>query len=87
MRRDRRSRFARSGRRLLVHRHDRRAAEPDVVLDRRLRARDLPLVRGAAQLPGEFRALRESGCAERVALRDQAARWSPSVGSPGPGLT
>src|ERR1700679_1230127 len=50
-----------------------RAAEADVVLERHLRALDLPLVGLAAQLPGQFRALRQPGRAERVALGDQAA--------------
>ena len=49
------------------------AAEADVVLERHLGALDLPLVGLAAQLPGQFRALRQPGRAERVALGDQPA--------------
>src|SRR5687767_12375540 len=49
---------------------DGRAAQPDVVLERDLRAIDLPLVRLAAELPGELGALGEAGGAEWVALRD-----------------
>ena len=43
------------------------------MLERDLRALDLPLVGLAAQLPGQFRALRQPGRAERVALGDQPA--------------
>src|SRR5690349_6613620 len=50
------------------------AAEADVVLQRGLRSLDLALVGLAAQLPGQLRALREAGGAERVALGDQPAR-------------
>src|SRR5512142_2687784 len=52
---------------------DGRAAEADVVLQRDLDAVDLALAGLTAQLPGQLRALRESGRAERVALADQAA--------------
>ena len=45
------------------------------MLERDLRALDLPLLRLAAQLPHELGALREARGAERVALREQAARW------------
>src|SRR5690606_37499427 len=48
-------------------------AESDVVLEGDLRAVDLTLVRGSAELPGEFGALREACCSEGVALRDEAA--------------
>src|SRR3954447_22653773 len=58
----------------LVHRDHGRAAEPDVVLERDLRAVDLAVVGLAAQLPRELGALREAGGPERVALGDQAAR-------------
>jgi hypothetical protein len=54
--------------RLAVRRHDRRAAEADVVLKRRLNPVDLALVRPPANLPRELRALREAGGAERVVL-------------------
>src|SRR4051794_21796550 len=49
------------------------AAEADVVLQRGLRALHLALVGRAAQLPGQFRALRQPGRAQRVALGDQPA--------------
>src|SRR5262249_12844792 len=57
-----------------VHRHDARAAEPQVVLERDLRALDLTLLGLATQVPHELGALREARGAERVALREQAAR-------------
>ena len=60
-------------RRLSVDRDDGGAAEADVVLQGHLGALDLALVRLAAQLPGQLRALRQAGGAERVALGDQAA--------------
>src|SRR4051794_17220731 len=47
-------------------------AEADVVLQRGLGALHLAFVRGAAQLPGQFRALRQPGSAEWVSLRDQS---------------
>src|SRR4051794_4585607 len=50
------------------------ASEADVVLQRHPRALDLALVGFAAQLPGQFRALRQAGSAQRVALGDQPAR-------------
>ena len=62
-----------SGRRLVDGDHG-GAAEADVVLQGDLGALDLALVRLAAQLPGQLRALRQAGRAERVALRDQPAR-------------
>src|SRR6187399_181890 len=62
-----------SGRRLVDGDHG-GAAEADVVLQGQLRALDLPLVGFAAQLPGQFRALRQAGRAERVALGDQPSR-------------
>src|SRR3954452_21956941 len=49
------------------------AAEADVVLQGGLRALHLALVGRAAQLPGQFRALRQPGRAERMALGDQPA--------------
>src|SRR6188474_1449513 len=55
------------GRRLVDGDHG-SAAEADVVLQGGLRALHLPLVGGAAQLPGQFRALRQAGRAQRVAL-------------------
>src|SRR5688572_22328743 len=57
-----------------VHGHDARAAETEVVLERNLRAFDLALFGGAAQLPHELGALREAGRAERMALREQTTR-------------
>src|SRR5579875_2152828 len=49
------------------------AAEPDVVLERRVDPRDLAAAGVATQLPRELGALREAGRAERVALRDEPA--------------
>src|SRR4051794_32154681 len=48
------------------------AAEADVVLQGQLGALDLALVGLPAQLPGQFRALRQPGRAERMALGDQS---------------
>src|SRR5688572_11119639 len=59
---------------LAIRRHHRGAAEAQVVLERDLGARHLALVGLAAQLPVELCALREARGAERMALRDQAAR-------------
>ena len=58
---------------LLVHRHDARAAEAEVVLQREPRALDLALLGLAAQLPHQLGALRQAGRAQRVALRQQPA--------------
>src|SRR3954466_11556723 len=63
----------RSARRL-VDRDHRRAAQPDVVLQRALGVVDLALVGLAAQLPRQLAALREAGRSERMALGDQPAR-------------
>src|SRR5215213_9128316 len=49
------------------------SAEADVVLQRHLGAVHLSLVGRAAQLPGQFRALRQAGRPERMALGDQPA--------------
>src|SRR3954467_12535527 len=57
----------------LVGRHHRRPTEPDVVLQRRGDVVDLPLVGGAAQLPGELGALCQAGRAQWMALGDQPA--------------
>src|SRR6185369_10889034 len=51
-----------------VHRDDRRAAEAEVVLQGDLRVLHLPLLGLAAELPGELRALRQAGRAERMPL-------------------
>src|SRR5207344_3462705 len=61
------------GRRLVDGDHG-GSAEADVVLQRGLRPLDLALLGLAAQLPGQLRALRQPGRAERVALGDQPAR-------------
>src|SRR6187549_694355 len=50
------------------------AAEADVVLEADPGAVHLSLVCFAAQLPGQFRALRQPGRAQRVALGDQPSR-------------
>jgi formate C-acetyltransferase len=55
----------------LIDAYHGRAAQPDVVLEADLRPFDLALVRVAAQLPRQLRALREAGRAERVALGDR----------------
>ncbi len=60
-------------RRLLVDRHNRCAAEAEVVLERNLRAFDLTLVRLSAELPVELGALGEAGGAEGVTLGDEPA--------------
>ncbi len=58
-----------------VHRDDAGAAEAEVVLQRDLRVRDLALLPDeAAELLVQLEALRETGRAERMALREQAAR-------------
>src|SRR6185437_9589664 len=54
----------------LVGRHHRRPTEPDVVLQHRGEVVDLPLVGGAAQLPGELGALCQAGRAQWMALGD-----------------
>src|SRR3546814_11327670 len=61
-------------RRLAVERDDARAAETKIVLQGEERALDLPRVGGAAELVGQFIALRQPGRAERVALGEQPAR-------------
>src|SRR3954471_23576161 len=57
-----------------IERDDAGAAEPQIVLERNARALHLPLLRRAPQLLRELVALRKSGCAEWMPLRQQAAR-------------
>jgi hypothetical protein len=57
-----------------IHRHHARPAEAEVVLQRDLRAFDLASLGLTAQVPHQLGALRKAGSAERVALRQQAAR-------------
>src|SRR5262249_34993044 len=57
-----------------IHRHDAGAAEAQVVLERDSGIGDLPVARLSAELPHELGALGDARRAERVALREQAAR-------------
>src|SRR5439155_18014193 len=57
-----------------VHRDDAGPSQPDVVLEPDPRPPDPPLVRLPGELPHELGALREPGRAERVTLREEAAR-------------
>src|SRR3546814_13718720 len=56
-----------------VQRDDAGTAETEIVLQADARVRYLARAGAAAQLLDEFRALRETGRAERVAFRQQAA--------------
>src|SRR3546814_9700627 len=56
-----------------VQRDDAGTAETEIVLQADARVRYLTRAGAAAQLLDEFRALRETGRAERVAFRQQAA--------------
>ena len=66
----------------LVDRHDRGAPEAEVVLQRRRRVPDEPVVGPAAQLPDELRALREAGRAERVAFGYEPAGGVDDAAAP-----
>ena len=61
--------------RVAVQRHDAGAAEAEIVLQRESRAVDLACLGRAAQLLRQLVALRQAGGAERMTLRQQAARW------------
>jgi hypothetical protein len=60
---------------LLVERNDASAAETEIVLQAPSGAFDLGCSGAAAQLPRQFVALCQPGCAERMPFRQQPARW------------
>src|ERR1700744_4206823 len=59
----------------LVQGHDAGAADADIVGERQSCALDLANAGLAAKLPNQLGALRKSGGAERMSLRQQPSRW------------
>lgn len=57
-----------------IHRHDRRAAQSQVVLQAVLGPRDMPVIRPPAQVPDQLRTLGQPRGAQRVALGDESPR-------------